>query len=492
MNSFKQSSNCLVSARFGQCSSRLMVTALLLLGSFSCGSPTTRKMAASTLPIAASPALSPLLDGEETVCALPDESVLSRGGEYSTNVDLVSSVALPGTAGVDVVMTPFGAIAAVNTESGAALHWIDPASGETRLTRELPNPVSDIAFDGEETLAIADGQGVVVLSAASGDRLREVSLRGAKRVSIAADGHVAVIADKTVHLFDRDLSQDQQLFSKVRDYTEVTDVELLSCGNNSLVYVTSFQNAYFTDIENKRNPVQIARLEALDFSGNVAWSLFSNRTEEIKQNVADTRLYRVTLGRDGYLYIGGESAGTATIFRWQGLPLGEDEQYGRSRPFVTRTDANTQLHNSASAHITYYARVHPTKGELVTSQIIFPRLPDTKSNTMRIGDIATSEGGQLYFGGVAYKSIPNRDGLTLNGASVGSYEGGDRTWLSVSPNFRDRNFWTVLAEEGGKGIVQGVDAGYGYSAALSNVESGTVPVTVGAQSGSVFLSFVVE
>ncbi|MEM9092787.1 MAG: hypothetical protein AAGC93_29170 [Cyanobacteria bacterium P01_F01_bin.53] len=64
--------------------------------------------------------------------------------------------------------------------------------------------------------------------------------------------------------------------------------------------------------------------------------------------------------------------------------------------------------------------------------------------------------------------------------------------MSIAPDFRTRKFWTVLADEGGKGIVQGVDAGYGYSAALSNVESGTVPVTTGEQAGTVFLSFTAE
>jgi hypothetical protein len=64
--------------------------------------------------------------------------------------------------------------------------------------------------------------------------------------------------------------------------------------------------------------------------------------------------------------------------------------------------------------------------------------------------------------------------------------------MSVAPNFQARNFWTVLAGEGGKGMVQGVDAGYGYSAALSNVESGTVPVTTGEARGTVFVSFTAE
>lgn len=467
----------------------ILVVGSALLSALACGA----SRQAGNVSIAASPALTPviedeLLDREAYRCA-PDESVLSQGGRYSTNVDLTASVALPGESGVDVVMTRFGAIAAVNTQTGSSLYWINPETGETRLTKDFSSSISDIASDGDETIAIAASNSLVKLDAASGDAISEISLRGAKRVALASNGDLAAVVDKTVHLYD---SNNRKVFSKLRDYTEVTDVEIISCDNNQSVYVTSFQNAYFTDIENKRNPVQIARFEALDFSGDVQWFLFSDRPETIKQNVADTRLYRVTLGKDGYLYIGGESAGTATIFRWNGQPMTEQEQYGRVDPFVTRTDNYTRLHNSGSAHIAYYARVHPTKGELVTSQLTFPRLADTKSNTMRIGDIAASENGTLYFGGVASSIIPNRETLTINGAPVGEYVKRDRAWLSVSPNFRDRNFWTVLSAEAGQGIVQGVDAGYGYSAALSNAESGTVPVTTGAAEGKVFLSFTEE
>ena len=64
--------------------------------------------------------------------------------------------------------------------------------------------------------------------------------------------------------------------------------------------------------------------------------------------------------------------------------------------------------------------------------------------------------------------------------------------MAIAPDFQARKFWTVLAEEGGKGIVQGVDVGYGYSAALSNAESGNVPVTTGDREGRVFLSFTAD
>ena len=111
---------------------------------------------------------------------------------------------------------------------------------------------------------------------------------------------------------------------------------------------------------------------------------------------------------------------------------------------------------------------------------------------MRLSDIAGGANGNLYLGGAASASIANRENLTINGTPVGGYAGQDRAWLATAPDFSARRFWTVLAEEGGKGTVQGVDAGYGYSAALSNVESGTVPVTTGEQAGTVFLSFTAE
>lgn len=431
----------------------------------------------------------PTLTSDGSACAF-NQGVTSQGGRYNANVDLTASVGLPGDSGVDVVMTGSGAIAAVNTERGASLYWVNPATGEISQTVTLPQTVSDLAFDGSGVLAIASVNKVLRLDAASGEKLSEIALRGVQRVAIAADGHMGAITDRTVYLYD---PSNAEVFSKLRDYTKVTDIEVLGCGEGrNLVYVTSFRNTSFVDLNDQRNPVQIARLEALDFTGEVQWALFSDSTETIRQNVADTRLLRVTLGRDGYLYTAGESAGTATIFRWRGQPMSEDEQYGKTEPFLTQIDEYSQLHNSGSAHLPYYARVHPTSGQLITSQMSFPRLSNTKANTMRLGDIASSASGRLYLGGAASASIANRDGLTINAQPVGGYGGSDRTWMSVAPNFRARNFWTVLANEGGKGIVSGVDAGYGYSAALSNVESGTVPVTTGQANGTVFLSFTTE
>ncbi|MEL6902744.1 MAG: hypothetical protein AAFP07_17525 [Cyanobacteria bacterium J06606_4] len=461
-----------------------LVAVGMMLSVFACGAGRSQPRSAP-----AERSLVSLNDDGGSVCTL-NESVVSRSGDYRTNVDLSASIALPGETGVDVVMTPQGAIAAVNTPSGATLHWVDPATGTIEQTVDVPAAIADIAFDGESTLAVASGNQLLQLDTTSGEVLSQNRLPNISRVAVAPDGHVAAIANKTVYLYD---AEGSEVFSKLRNYRSVTDVEVLSCGGGrQFVYVTSFRNATFTDINDRTNPVQISKLEALDFSGEVQWSLFGDSTDTIKQNVADTRLYRTTLGRDGYLYILGESAGTATIFRWRGQPMTEDEQFGRTRPFLTRIDEYSSLHNSGAAHLTYYARVHPTDGQLVTAQMSFPRLPNTKANVMRVGDIAGNANGTVYFGGAAGATIANRDELTLNGVPVGDYEGRDRAWMSVAPDFETRNFWTVLADEGGEGIVQGVDAGYGYSAALSNAESGSVPVTTGDSTGKVFLSFTAD
>jgi hypothetical protein len=433
-------------------------------------------------------ALPRLAETGGSICA-PDTQAIALGGSYSTNVDLTASVALAGEQGVDVVMTPRGAIAAVNSGQGASLYWLHPDTGEIAQTLELAAPVSDMAFDGGRELAIATQDKILRLNIDNGEVTSEIALAGVSRVALSADRHVGAIANKTVYLYD---ANNKAIFSKLRDYTEVTDLEVRSCSDGQQVYVTSFRNTSFVGIDNQRNPVQIALLEAFDFTGERQWSLFGDAAETIKQNVADTRLYRVTMGRDGFLYIAGESAGTATIFRWRGQPMSEDEQYGKADTFLSRIDQYSQLHNSGAAHLPYYARVNPLTGELVNAQMTFPRSSNTKANAMRLGDIAVAPNGQLYFGGAASASIANRDALTLNGKSVGGYAGSDRAWMAIAPNFGDRKFWTVLAEEGGKGTVQGVDAGYGYSAALSNVESGTVPVTSGQATGTVFISFTAE
>ncbi|MFK8183755.1 MAG: CARDB domain-containing protein [Phormidesmis sp.] len=420
---------------------------------------------------------------------LPDESVLTQGGSYSTDVGLTASLALPGTQGVDVVLTQSGAIAAVNNETGSSLHWIDPETGAISQTVDFENGLKDIAFNNDDTLVLATGDSLLKVDATTGDVIEDIAVTSIDRVAISKDGHVGAIADKTVFLYDDD---NTLLFSKTLNYTAVTDLEIRSGVGGQSVYVTSFRNTSFIDLNGQRNPVQIARLEAFDFTGQQQWSLFGDASETIKQNVADTRLYRVTLGQDGYLYIGGESAGTATIFRWRGQPMTEAEQFGTASPFLSQIDRHSQLWNSGSAHISYYARVNPLTGELEHSQLTFPRLRSSKSNTMRIGDIAASDSGTLYFGGTSFASLLNRDSITLNGELAGAYAGEDPTWMSIAPDFRTRNFWTALSDEGARGMVYGVDAGYGYSAALTNLNSGTLPVTTGSNSGSVFISFTPE
>ncbi|MBE9078716.1 hypothetical protein IQ241_15670 [Romeria aff. gracilis LEGE 07310] len=408
---------------------------------------------------------------------------------YSKNLDLTVGLYLEGDSGVDVVLTPAGAIAAVNTQNGGRLYSIDPATGSVFNPVSLAGKIQDIAYSSAlDQLAIALENTVLRIDASSGETLATLPYEQASRVAISSAGQIAVLVGKTVTLHD---PSGTRLFSKTLDATQVTDIEVSACGGDR-VYVTSFRNSTFTDLGGQRQPVQIAKLAAFDFSGEQDWTLFGDRAETIQQNVADTRLLRVSQEPDGYLYIAGESAGTATIFRWRGQPMTAEEQQGQTAPFVTRTDDHTRLHNSGAAHITYFARVDPGSGSLVQSQLVMPRNSKGKANAMRLGDIAASPSGTVYLGSRAMASILNRSELTINGDPVPGYVGGDPAWLAVGSSFRSRRFWTVLAagDDGTQGTVVGVDAGFGYAAALANLETGQAPTTQGPESGRVYLGLI--
>ena len=183
---------------------------------------------------------------------LPDDSVLTQGGSYSTELGLTTSLALPGTQGVDVVMTEGGAIAAVNNDAGSSLYWIDPATGAISQTVNLDKAIRDIAFDGDDTLIAVVKDEIVRVNALSGEVLNAIPLFGVDRAALSENGHIAAISDQMIYLYD---TAGNVLFSKFLDYKAppppppppVTDIEVRSCGDGKdLVYVTSFRNDFFT------------------------------------------------------------------------------------------------------------------------------------------------------------------------------------------------------------------------------------------------------
>lgn len=279
-----------------------------------------------------------------------------------------------------------------------------------------------VAFVTNTTIGVAD-----MVSGAIAWQLPDSA--SSKSVDASTDGSTIVVAcNKDVRLLG---ATDGTLLRQVtlaRDY--VTDVAISS--SHGSFYVTGFDNKRLPS----GSPVQVAWLVAYAITdGSFRWQRFGFNGADLSANIADTRLYRVKLGGDGQtLDLLGESAGSQTIFRFDGLAV--------SGPvMLTSIDFFTDLWNTASAHISYAARVDAATGAILASQLTMARLPDGKSNTFRNGDIASDADGRLFFGGACTYQMAQRDALTVNGVPVGPYKAADPAFVALSPDLKARYTW---------------------------------------------------
>ncbi len=194
------------------------------------------------------------------------------------------------------------------------------------------------------------------------------------------------------------------------------------------------------------------------------------------RDVADTRGYFVNFGEDGNLYYMGESAGSESIYRWDGTEnktielnsvrlgicdINNPNENGSISSAGLINVSSDDLTNTASAHITFFGRVNyrqPTQAgycAITRGKWIIPRLTDGKSNTFTVsnqrGYITADRNGDIYVIGNSAFEFAGRDVQKVNGETIGSYAGGDPSIYMVDNQFRPK-FWGVLgAPTGGPG-----------------------------------------
>uniref|UniRef100_A0A7S1P941 Uncharacterized protein n=1 Tax=Vitrella brassicaformis TaxID=1169539 RepID=A0A7S1P941_9ALVE len=256
-----------------------------------------------------------------------------------------------------------------------------------------------------------------------------------KRVSCCGpNGEIAAILDTThnITVYHSDLSVQ---WTKTVSRSFVEDIAIDP--DHELVIVVGFDNKKLPS----GNPVQVAFVTAWSLTtGNFVMQLFGFDGADLSSNIADTRLYRAVIGPDRFLYIGGESAGTETIFRYDGKNYEGVEK-------IQKIDFYNDLWNTKSAQITYHARVDLAARTLLRGQLTMARLKsDGTSNTLRLkdGDLCVGSDGSIVLVGSANSQINNRDATRLDGAKVGEYAGAEPSLLWVRPDFRGRNGWSVM------------------------------------------------
>ena len=276
---------------------------------------------------------------------------------------------------------------------------------------------------------------------ANGNGCRVAVSEQGKYVALLSTGH-------QVRVFDGATGAAVAAFT-VPAHSYVEDIAVSQ--EHNLVYVVGFDNEF-----NGGVPVQIAFVHAYAISGGSAmapaaapaWTRFDFAPADVGLDMADTRLLRVTLGKNGLLYVGGESAGGNTIFRYDGLAT--ETQAVRSGAKLSRMLRVIDLHSAAysmtDAHVTYVARMNAASGDISAAQLLMARLgaPKFESNTHRLYSLYADEAGLVYVAGSASAHIASRDWMEVGGEPVGAYDGSDGVIAVWDSNFRSRVYWTPL------------------------------------------------
>jgi hypothetical protein len=316
-------------------------------------------------------------------------------------------------------------------------------------------------------IAVATDRGLVLLDPRGG-KARWRRPGAVSRVAVGAGGTVAAVSGTTVRVYD---AAGAPLSTVRLAGRTVNDVAVDD--RSGLVFVTGFRQTG----GGRCRPVQIAFLHAYDRAGRLRWTGYDHPAPRLGDLCADSRGDRVAVGRDGMLYLAGETAGGTSVFSRNARDL------ARPAPDVV-IDRFTQSFNTGSAHHTYVARFDPATGRHLAGQVVIARIDSKgdKGNTITPRAVTADEKGRVYVAGVSAYQIADRGRLTLNGRRLRPYAGGDAWTLVLSADLRTRVLWTVWTD-GGSGEVRGVAAGNGLAATAARVDEPAFHVAAPVQRG---------
>jgi hypothetical protein len=337
---------------------------------------------------------------------------------------------------------------------------LDPGGNHVRSLTRIGSDVDDLAIDRDGRIAAVGNFGLAALDPAASRVLwlRDLGPGGGsvdgpgRRVAAASDGTIAALFDKTISTFD---TNGRMIGHWTLSQSFVNDIAV--DGATRTVVVTGFTD----DRLRGGQPVQVAFVTAYSYDGAARWRDFGFSGSDLKSSQADSRGYRVTLGRDSKLYLLAESDSGNSIFQYQPRSLSSPA------PLV-QSDAYNTLTGAASNHVLFFARLDPQDGRELVGEFAFTRSPGGAANALRGRAIDADEQGDVFVGGFAACCIPSRTRLAVAGQQVPGYSGDDLFVLGVSSDFKSRLFWAAW---GGRGSVHAVAGAKGSVAMAGRVTS---------------------
>jgi uncharacterized protein YjdB len=404
----------------------------------------------------------------------PDGTIIMAGRLERTDLGVSATHLLGGGAGAVVRLSADGKKVLGVTRLGDAIQDI-----------EVNRTNGQIAVIGDFGTAVlsSDAQNIIWSKP-------EPSNDEGRRIAMGADGTVVTLTNKVIRTYSSDGSKMGEL---TLNNSFVLDVALDSSSQS--VFLTGMDNKKLPPDNTLPNaPVQVAYLYSYPYNLSARkWTNWNYSGLDLNGQEADTRGYRVSMGRDNKLYFLGENAGGNSIFRFD--PRSPIGIVSNGRPGMIEQDCNCWIrsdeynigYNAASAHFAYYARIEPASGTVLKGQFAVPRLPNTKSNTFRVRAITADEQGRVYIGGISAYALENRSGKKIAGQSTGEYGGTDVTMLVVSEDFKTRLIWTAWNKEGpndsnANGIREAYDA-FGSEVVGFAASNGTAVIAARAGGG---------
>ncbi|MGC5305560.1 hypothetical protein [Micromonospora zamorensis] len=394
-------------------------------------------------------------------------SYLGRNGADSANaVDISASCEI--VVGGRLTGISGGTVTTLGKGGAGAVLRLDAAGRKLLGTTRLAGTVEDLEVRrGGGEIAVATDRGVFLLDP---DATAARWQRGGPttRVAVGSTGTVAALAGTTVQVYDLTGATLATIRPAGRTVSDVAVDD-----RTGLVFVSGFRQVN----AGRCVPVQIAYLHAYDRRGKLRWRAYDHAADRLGDLCADSRADRIAVGRDGRLYLAGETAGGNTIFNRSAADP------SRPAPNVV-IDSFTEASNTSNAHLTYLARFDPATGRQLAGQMLLARI-DTKGdqgNTIKPYAITADESGRVYAGGVSAYQIAGRSRATLGGDRLAPYAGGDAWVLVLSADLKRRTTWTVFTD-GGAGAVRGIAAGSGMAAAAARVDKAPFWRTRSVQSG---------
>ncbi len=349
-----------------------------------------------------------------------------RGAVIKENNDIVyvANIGNINLAGV----TKYYLNGATDASLGAVLILSSDGKTLKSITR-LCAKISDLSKDRNDNLYIAAvSDGIFKINATATILLWQKLPSTGKntfRIDVGATGKTAVLEVNESDINDATTTGGNII------YLDKDAVTIANCGGISTytadvcidetsqtIIGVGFKNFNtLGEIGGSVQPVYVPVIKGFDYNGTQKWLDYDWGKDEtittnngaIRQwinlsnnNMADARLNRCTIGKDGKLYVAGQVYGGNHIFRY------DPKDVMLAGKMAIGGDNWFNLNNTGTETHSVFGRYEPATGDVIRSQTFTGRLPNGKGNSIicELGNIDADELGNCYLTGTSAFGFP--------------------------------------------------------------------------------------